>query len=64
MITIYTVWCEYDMGWNVDDNFGIFYNETNMYNYLRSRDWDSLDLESYQDALDSGLLEIVEMEIE
>ena len=64
MIKIYTVWCEYDLGWNVDSNFGIFYTKENMYNYLRSRDWDSLDLESYQDALDSGLLEIVEMEIE
>ena len=32
MVKIYTVWCEYDMGWNVDYNYGIFYNKENMYN--------------------------------
>ena len=64
MVKIYKVWCEYDMGWNIDNNLGVFSDRENMYKYLRSLDWDMIELESYQDAIDEGLLRIVEMEIE
>lgn len=61
---IFTVWCEYDMGWNFGDYNGLFATEEAMYKTLNNINWKCVDLTSWQEAKEEGLLTISTLEIE
>lgn len=62
-MTVYKVWCEWDMGWNVDDHIGVFRSEEVMVKKLESLDWDDVGLVSWVDAESASMLTIEMIQI-
>lgn len=61
-MTLYHVWCEYDVGFNLDDNNGVYSSRENLEVTLNKADWVSVALVNWQEAEDVGILSIREIE--
>ena len=59
---LYTVWCEYDMGFNDGGNKGVYSSEEERLKALESVDWSLAEFSSWEEALEEGLLELKEIE--
>lgn len=62
MAKMYKVWCEWDMGWNIDDYTGVYTDEKELYEHLESINWKSVGYSDYKEVMDDGLLTVDEME--
>ena len=61
-MTLYKVWCEYDMGWNVDDNLGVYSDKEKLIKMLEDKDWAAIECKEYKDAINNeGILSITEI---
>jgi len=59
-MVLHKVWCEFDMGWNVDDNTGVYSDGESLTTLLEQMDWKQIDdeFETWEDVEEAGLLSL------
>lgn len=62
-MTICTIWCEWDMGWNYGDSDGIYKSIEDAHTHLESINWQDVGYDTWQDVEEDGLLNISTLEI-
>lgn len=61
-MTLYKIWCEWDMGFNEGDE-GVYKSEEERLQALKNVNWEVVDIRNWEQAEDMGFLELYEEQI-
>jgi hypothetical protein len=62
---LYVVWCEWDIGLNVDDHYGVYSSDEirrDVLNTVSSGVWEDVEYTSWEDAKADGFLSLFTIE--